>query len=1253
VADVICVAPERLKSVHHAAPQNSKELWMFFGKPARAFVLLVCVSIAFAGTAQQVVVYDPAPPIEGSTPQDHVTPDDTNQRIIFIPVVTQDTAWDPNNNTLPAATMTSLTAKAAEVSDFWNENSYGRVSFQAEVAPRVYQMPRGKDFYFNPAYLEPRLTGSGIAGPSITVPAGNLRLVLHVSDADETTINIPFTAAESPFTFDALKTKICDNLGVGDKIACTFQSAGPDRQRINLAVDESYAVAGTYVHVDVAGSNADLLDVLGLDETILDLAEPDISVETRGAEFPVTAANANVTLTLLNEAGVSTAFVWSIAAQTFNTAADFASVVGSANPDATITAVGDQLRFALTPSIPGPYQSLIVSGPDELLDELGLATAQVTDRVIDKPSSRTVRGDRRGIAGQAIAAMVLNELTRPHTDPGADPWPNMDITAANEAAIDALVQSKIDPNRTFIVVFLDPPLNQRAGAGGGFIDAGIENGGYTYHYQLHGGVQIIYDTTDVETIAHEVGHNIGFADLYNNSTDYLAGYQYANNWDVMHAQGLFPHTAFWHKELVARWLTNGGAAHDSFPEPAAGASTRQYVLTPLELSAAQYDDSLGGVPAGRTKVKAIRLPLGIGPAGDHHFLVVQNRQPGQTFSQQLPQKLGAAAPGGVYIEDAISWSNWTSNLFNATTRNVVHPITDRPPLASGDVNPILDNAPNADIDLLSSFPAYDGTTVNIVGEIAGPGGFAARPSYLVDVTREQKNFLDLAITPWGAPPYESPDIWIEHADGSLSTTPLPGNGEATRWSATYDPAANGGNPLNWIRVRVSNAGTVDATAVKVRVKLNQPGGMGDTGTWVSLPTSAGQDIPAGQSRIFNLPWTPKVNEHTCVQAEVIDWTSVLGDRDPWNQRTQENVNDFHPTSSSPWTPVPMQFDIANRRSVPIHVAVAANDVPPGYVVAFEQSFLTIPAKTKVRVNATLMLDETIIPTALSTQRRPKPGMFHVTAALMNDEYQLPMGGITYRVFPDKKINATVTVSVDANGNIVVDGTTSPAAPGDEIEILVCYPSGKCEWVKTTTDSSGNIHVVIPPKEPGSVSVGVYLPPNYGPGRLDETVVDTTKPGSGSPGGSGGSGGAHEFGLFAGGFFPSNKTSLESGLDTGFRYGRFIHPQWSIEGELGIVFTRRLGQRGLLGRAQAHALWHAGNALQPVRPFLLVGAGFASFHTPANVDSAPLLAIGAGADFRWRPDVGFRVDARDLVMFDLVSSGTTHNIEVLWGVTFWF
>ncbi len=1234
-----------------------------FGKAARtlAAVLVWCL-VALGAAGQQVKVYDQDPPANGSTQQDWVTQSDQDQKILVIPVVTMDTAWDPVNNQLDPALRTLIVTRMNAVNNFWVENSYGRVSFVTTVLDRVYQMPRGKSFYFNPDYIEPVLVGTQIRGPMVTVPAGNLRLVLHITAADETTINIPFTAAESPFTLNGLRDKVCNNLGAGDKLQCTLVDDGGNLRHFRLAAGQSYVTEGTFIHVDFGGSSQAVLDALGLDRPVEDLTAPGVGLDTRGAQFPlaITAGSA-LTLTLTNTAGATQNLVWNFpAAQTFNTAGDFVTAHGGATGNAAISAAGGEYHFEVTPTIAGPLRSLEAAGPADLLDALGLAKSREADGVITFPDRNTVRGHRNLLAGQAVAAYLLNELTRPHTGPGADPIPNRAITAANEAAIDAIVASMIDPHRVVVVLFLDEPPNQREGAAGGYINFGIENGGYTYEYQMVGGVQIDYDGTSHTVIAHELGHNLGFYDLYNNSNDYLPSFLYANNWDVMDAAGDLPHTSMWHKEIIARWLSDTGAAVASFPEPPAmGVETRRYVVTPIEFSDAEYDNNLAGVPADRTLVKTIRLPLGLGPVSEHHYLLVENRQTGALFSQNLPQKVGAPARGGIYITDAITPASWIGNLMNPSSRNVLHPLSDAP-LASGDASPVLDASPSNDINFLGTFPAYDGLTVDVVGSLPGPGTLSNRPSFLVNVSREQKNFLDLAIKPWGAPPWESDDIWIEHADGSLSPTPLLGNGEPARWSATYNPAANGGNPLNWIRVNVRNQGNVDATNVRVRVKINTPGGMGDTGTWVTQPTSDPQNIPAGQSRIFNIPWTPRVNSHTCIEAEVISWESLLGDRDPWNQRTQENVNSFHPTSSSPWTPVPIEFDVASNRTHDVDVYLMPQDLPPGYIVDLDQDFIRIPAKGKVRITGTLRLDDAVIPTPSSSssspsfthdRRRPvKPGMFHITGFIVGDEWQLPLGGVTYLVFPARLVHGNVSVGTDG-GNVVVTGTTSPASPGDEVEILICYQSGKCEWVETTTDGGGNISVSVPPKEEGPVNVTVYLPPNYAPKAPVDATVDPDNP-LAPPGGGGiAVPGRREVGFFWGGFFPATKLGMESGFNTGFRAGAFFHPKWSAEGEAGIVFTEAAGVEGLLGHLHGNVLWHPGNATWKTRPFLLAGLGGARFQSGAVSDSTLAVVLGIGANFHWHPRVGFRFDIRNFWMRDLFGAGRTNNLQGNWGVVF--
>jgi hypothetical protein len=1215
---------------------------------ARALVRLgLTLSLAVAsGIAAQpkVVVFTDWPGEDGSTLQDNVQPKEFDQKILVIPVVTNEEPWDPNNNTLAPGIKTDFENAAAKMNEFWLENSFGQISFQTTVLDRVYQMPMGRSFYFNPPYIQPKVFGWSIDGP-VTVPAGKLKLLLHISQQDETPLEISFAAAESPFTFAALQTKICGNLGVGDKLKCEVAPTGAMKAQLRLEVSPEYVTAGTFVHVE-AGSDEDVLDALGLTTPAIDLATTQF--DTQGTEFPVTTlGGTSLTVTVTGTGGTEN-FVWPLNAQTFNDAAAFVAAHGNGAANASITAAPDgELHFTLNPTtVSAPFTEITFNAPFATLDALGLTKRFETDGVIEKEGSNTVRGDWLGMVGQGIASYLIYELTRPWGGPGNDPIPNLDIVPANEKALRDTVANQIDPYRVIILMFLDEPADQRAGAACCWIPIGIENAGWTFTDFTYGGVQIDYDSSDAQLIAHEAGHNIGFYDLYDNSEDYLAGYEFAFNWDTMAWQTEFPHTGFWHKEAVAKWLSGKNAAMHVFAEPPNfGSETQKYVITPVEISPAEYDAQLAGVPAGRKLTKGVRLPLNTNPAAEH-YLVLENRQKGTAFSQDLPHN-AAGTKGGLYIEDAISPPNWMSHLFLASTRNVVHPLTDQPLNADGDVVPIVDASPNADLNLHGTFPAYDGINVDVVGELPGPGAFAASKSLLVDVTRQQKNFLDLEIKPWGAPPYESTDIWIEHNDGSLSNAPLPGNGQAARWAANWDVGLNG--HLNLVRVKVTNHGTIIATGVRVQARVNQPGGMGDTGKWLELDKSDPQDIPPGESRIFNIGWSPKVAAHTCLQAEVKEWTAQFGDRDPWNQRTQENVNDFYPTSSSPWTIMPVEFDVASNRDHPVNVMFQAQNLPPGYILNLDQDFFVLPPKSKVRITGTLDLDESVIPPYDGEPRpRPrKPGVFHIAGYILGGDYQLPMGGVTYRVFPSPLVNPTTTVTTDANGNVVVTGTSHPAQPGDTVEILICYISGKCEWVTVTTDANGGINATIDPKEDGPVRVTVYTPPNYSPKGASEVTVDPGHPTT--PGSGGGAAGLNEVGFFIGGFFPANKLGMESGFNTGFRAGRHFHPQFSAEGEAGIVFTSVAGTDGLLGHLTANVLWHPFNG--KTRPFVLLGIGGAKFQSSGVSDSTLAAVFGLGANFHWHPKVGFRFDIRNFRMRDLFAAGRTNNLQGTWGVVF--
>ncbi len=146
---------------------------------------------------------------------------------------------------------------------------------------------------------------------------------------------------------------------------------------------------------------------------------------------------------------------------------------------------------------------------------------------------------------------------------------------------------------------------------------------------------------------------------------------------------------------------------------------------------------------------------------------------------------------------------------------------------------------------------------------------------------------------------------------------------------------------------------------------------------------------------------------------------------------------------------------------------------------------------------------------------------------------------------------------------------------------------------------------------------------------------------------------HEVSMFVGGFFTEDSLLLNSGLETGFRYRRHrILPMWSVELELGLVPTNDAVTDGLLGKGQVHLVFHP-QAISPVQSFLLGGVGLGHFNRLGFSDTALLLTLGLGADFRWTQKTGFRLDVRWVGLDGLVGSGFTSNFELLWGPVFSF
>lgn len=443
-------------------------------------------------------------------------------------------------------------------------------------------------------------------------------------------------------------------------------------------------------------------------------------------------------------------------------------------------------------------------------------------------------------------------------------------------------------------------------------------------------------------IGHELGHHLGAPTHYGDITIAPGSVRDSiTPWDIMGLSPTLNHFLGYAKTHRG-WVPNSGPRTQTVGPPSGANIDTTITLLPLEQTTAG--------------TQVIRIPFG--SSGPFVGYLVENRR--QIDGDQALPAQGVLLTG---IDES-------PNAFIGS-----YVLDD--PTAPGN----LGAAP------LDVGGAYNDAQRNLTVSVLSQAGdtYNVRVQYPLPAPTAP----DPAITPWGAPPWETPDIWIDSSRN--------GWGTYRYTDASGNPTGNGDdawvNHDNRLMIRVRNLGPGAATNVKAQVFGNSPPGMGDAGpNWDFLGNVVFATIPGMGNATAHVNWRPTVAAHTCVKVVI---QNTLGELLASNNLAQENVTAFDTSPSSPYEPVVLHANVFNPftdRELPIRMNV--RDVPLGWGIVLSRESFVLPKGGREPV--TFMVFPSGMPPHRKDDDRLRPGLIAVPkleALMPLHDTWVPIGGI--------------------------------------------------------------------------------------------------------------------------------------------------------------------------------------------------------------------------------------------------------------------
>ena len=324
--------------------------------------------------------------------------------------------------------------------------------------------------------------------------------------------------------------------------------------------------------------------------------------------------------------------------------------------------------------------------------------------------------------------------------------------------------------------------------------------------------------------------------------------------------------------------------------------------------------------------------------------------------------------------------------------------------------------------------------------------------------------FDLSLTQAGQT-WISDDIWVDRQPWGLA----PETDDQGHTVATIEKPRPG--EVNRLYAQVHNSGPDDTTDVKMTFYAITPPGVGDNGAWAPIAATTITSVPGGTVQEAWVPWTPLVDEHTCLKVHA---GHQLGEIAGGNNSAQENVFYFSPPSGSPPEPVIMKIAVRNPRDERTLIRTDVLNVPAGYVVHLPHSWVWVEGKGE------RVMDFTVIPSKdigyyLETRKQlrcaidvigriPHPYKEVVEGTGVPAATHWDIGGFTSVVTP--KLRGTINIDKDKEipDGIAIRGVVKPNRSGQQVRVSVEHVGGKSRYATVYTGTNGKFSYRYNPRD---------------------------------------------------------------------------------------------------------------------------------------------------------------------------------------------